>query len=284
MGKKNLIILLLGVILSIPFSLFAETIVLKSGKQVEGKIIEDAESYIKIETVDGNSVYYNKNTIEAIKLPQSDSLPLPFKTGLIDCLGKGYMLFIPKDISSASPSTFLICLPGWSISAKQDINNWAFYAAKNGFIAVDLDINYDLIRLNSDVDRLYLKISNILTSLAEEYPVLNNKVCIAGTSAGGMMSIALGLRYPNKFLAIGVVSGAKLSFGAENNLKSARGQWFYMAHGLKDKSIHISEFYSTKDQLEKNGAIIEYKVIPEGEHTLSSGAYREVIDWLSKTK
>lgn len=284
MGKKNLIILLLGVILCIPFSLFAETIVLKSGKQVEGKIIEDTESYIKIETTDGNSVYYNKNTIEAIKSPQSDSLSLSFKTGLIDCSGKGYMLFIPKDISSTSPSTFLICLPGWGISAKQDINNWAFYAVKKGFIVVDLDMNYNAIGSNSDVDRLYLKISNILTSLVEEYPVLNNKVCIAGTSAGGMMSIALGLRYPNKFLAIGVVSGARLDFGAETNLKNARGQWFYIAHGLNDKSIHISEFYSTKEQLERNGAIVQYKVIPEGAHTLSSGVYQEVVDWLSKAK
>lgn len=264
--------------------LFAETIILKSGKQVEGKILEDTEGYIKIETAEGTPIYYNKNTIETIGSPQGASSNLSFKTGLIDRSERGYILSVPKAISPTSPSAFLICLPGWGISAKQDINNWAFCAAKNGLITVGIDINYNLIRSISDVDNLYSKISNILTSLAKEYPVLNSKVYLAGTSAGGMMSIALGLRYPNKFLAIGVVSGARLSFGAENNLKNAGGQRFYLVHGQKDKSIRINEFYSTKQKLERNGAVIQHKVIPEGEHTLSSGVYREAIDWLSKVK
>ncbi|MFH1414330.1 MAG: PHB depolymerase family esterase [Candidatus Omnitrophota bacterium] len=282
-------ITLIAVLLTAPLVCFAETIMLKSGKEIAGKIIEDTETYIEVETADGESVYYNKNLIkniitDKISSLQSDSSQASLKTGLIDRSKSGYMLFIPKDTSSAQPTPFLICLPGWGISAKQDINNWAFYAGRKGFIVVDLDIDYSRIRSNSDVDKLYSKISNIILSLAEEYPASKNKVYIAGTSAGGMMSMALSLRNPDKFFAIGVISGGRLSFGAENNLNSARGQWFYMVHGRKDESIRISEFNLTKKKLERNGAIIEYKVVPEGTHTLPSGAYQEVVNWLSKAK
>jgi len=57
-----------------------------------------------------------------------------------------------------------------------------------------------------------------------------------------------------------------------------------MVHGQQDRSIPIGEFYSTKQQLERNGAIIEFSVFPEGAHTLPSRAYAEVIDWLLKVK
>lgn len=285
---RNIILTIL--LLTIPLVCFAKTIILKSGKIVEGKIVEDTESYIRIETTGGDFIYCNKNTIDVIRdngMKSSSgvgSLQVSFKTGLIDCSDKGYMLFVPKSISSASPAPFLICLPGWGISAKQDINNWAFSAGKKGFIIVDLDVDYNLVRTDYDVDRLHSKISDIIVSLAKQYPVLKDKLSIAGTSAGGMMSLALGLRYPSKFIAVGVVSGGRLNFGAENNLRNARGRWFYMAHGQKDKSVPIGEFNHTKKELEKNGAIVEYRIVPEGEHTLSSAVYKEVVDWLSKVK
>lgn len=96
------------------------------------------------------------------------------------------------------------------------------------------------------------------------------------------MAISLSLEFPDKFIAVGVVSGGRLGFGAEDNLRNARGQEFYMVHGQKDKSIPISEFRTTERRLEENGAAIEYNIIPEGEHTLSSSIYKEVVDWLAK--
>ncbi|MFH1354606.1 MAG: hypothetical protein ABIH19_00445 [Candidatus Omnitrophota bacterium] len=283
-------VLLVAVLLAVPLVCFAETIMLKSGKEIEGKITEDTETYIKLETADSRSAYFNKNLIKNIKredinpsLEKNSSQPI-LKTGLIDRSERGYILFIPKDISSAQPAPFLICLPGWGVSAKQDINTWVFHAGKKGFIVVDIDVDYSRIRSDFDLDKLYSKISNIVFSLAEEYPALKNKVYIAGTSAGGMMSMALSLRNPGQFLASGIVSGGRLSFGAEGNLNSARGQWFYMVHGRKDESIRISEFNSTKKKLEKNGAIIEYKVVQEGTHTLPSGVYQEVVNWLFNAK
>jgi len=271
-------------------SAFAETVVLKSGKSVEGKIIENTADYIKLETADGQNLYFYKNTIKDITGGNQESglataaQGASFKTGLLDRLNEGYMLYVPKDVSQNAPLPILICLPGSGISAKQDINNWAFYAAKQGFIVAGVDVNYNLIGSEGDVKGLYSRILQIIEAIAEEYPMQRNKIFIAGTSAGGMMSIALGLHYPDKFSAIGVVSGGRLGFGAEQDIRNAKGLWIYMIHGQQDKRIPVSEFFSTRAQLERNGAIIESKVIPAGEHTLSSACYKETIDWLSKVK
>jgi len=67
MEKKWLIILLLTLGLFFPDAIFAETVILKSGKQVVGVISENTDDFIKIQTTDGKDLYYYKNTIRIIK-------------------------------------------------------------------------------------------------------------------------------------------------------------------------------------------------------------------------
>lgn len=201
------------------------------------------------------------------------------KFGLSDYSVKGYMTFVTKDISSSAP--ILICLPGSTIQAKQDINNWAFTAGKRGFIVVGLDVDYTSILSFSDVEQVYSRMSSIIKSLAKEYRLKNNKLYLAGTSAGGMVSIALALHYPGKFAAVGVVSGGTLGFGAQEELRKAKGSHFYMVHGDKDERVPLKEFQSTVKLLEQNGAIIDYNIVPGGRHTLNSNVYNEVVSWIA---
>lgn len=285
MKNKRLVVIiaLLLAVFSFPNFISAETVVLKSGKTIGGKILENTDSYIKLETLDGQPIYFYKNTIASIKSDSEtsslSSVEPVFKTGLLDFSEKGYMVFVPKDISSSTP--ILVCLPGWGIKTKQDINNWAFLAGKKGFVVLGLDLDYNYIKSPSDVKEVYSKISGIVDLLVQEYRISKDKLYLAGTSAGGMMSISLALNYPGKFMAIGVVSGGRLGFAAEEKIKNAKGSCFFMIHGDKDESIPIREFQSTKKRLEQNGAIIEYNIIPGGRHTLNSNAYKEVVNWLS---
>ena len=77
MKKKNSIILFIA-ILSIPFSLFAETIVLKSGKQIEGKILEKTDEYVRIDFMGvALSYFYDQiETIDGVK-------PISAKKGIV---------------------------------------------------------------------------------------------------------------------------------------------------------------------------------------------------------
>lgn len=53
--------------LFLPAALFAETIVLKSGKEMQGKIIEQTGQYVKIELNDGAQLYYERKYIKDIQ-------------------------------------------------------------------------------------------------------------------------------------------------------------------------------------------------------------------------
>lgn len=63
MERKRLLILLL--VLCLPVSIFAETVVLKSGKTVEGKLIEKTDKYVKID-FQGVPVTYFVDEIEKV--------------------------------------------------------------------------------------------------------------------------------------------------------------------------------------------------------------------------
>jgi predicted esterase len=282
MYNRIITIMLLVMSLFFPFAAFAETVILKSGKTVEGKIIEETDNYVKLETLEGQSLYFYRNIIASIKSDSgtlNPSVEPGLKTGMMDCSDKGYMVFVPQDVSSVS--SVLICLPGSGIKTKQDINNWAFTAGKKGFIVIGLDVDYDRISSFYDVEALYSRLSGILDSLDKEYRTNKKYLYLVGTSAGGMMSIALALHFPGRFVAIGVVSGGRLGYGAQEELRNAKGANLYMVHGESDERIPLGEFQSTRKQLERNGAIIEYNIIPGGRHTLNSNAYKEVVDWLS---
>jgi len=66
MGKKELIILALGLCLCFPYPAFAETIILKSGRKVEGKIIKKTDKYIQID-FPGVPLTYYLDEIESIE-------------------------------------------------------------------------------------------------------------------------------------------------------------------------------------------------------------------------
>lgn len=70
-------------ILFFPATLFAESIVLKSGKKIEGKIIERADQYIKIE-FEGRPLYYELKYIKGIEedSPTAADVNFYLKNGL----------------------------------------------------------------------------------------------------------------------------------------------------------------------------------------------------------
>jgi tetratricopeptide (TPR) repeat protein len=73
MEKKGLIILLTAISLCFPYSAFAETVILKSGKKVEGKIIKKTDKYIQVD-FPGVPLTYLLDEIESI---EGGTLSLP---------------------------------------------------------------------------------------------------------------------------------------------------------------------------------------------------------------
>lgn len=84
MNKKRLLTLLL--VLCFPISIFAETIVLKSGKIVEGKLIEKTDKYIIID-FQGISLTYYLDEVESI---DGKLVNISKKSVIIDVSNPGY--------------------------------------------------------------------------------------------------------------------------------------------------------------------------------------------------
>ena len=175
----------------------------------------------------------------------------PAAPELIDHSDKGYLASVPANIPAGRAAPILICLPAVGITAKKDINNWASLAGQKGLAVLDLDVDYSRIASFEDVDALCGRIIDAVDSLAARYPVNKKRLYIAGTSAGGMMAISLGLRYCDVFIAVGVVSGAALRFGADVELPHAEGRRFYMVHGAKDAVVPLGMFDATRETLRK---------------------------------
>ncbi|MFH0827209.1 MAG: tetratricopeptide repeat protein [Candidatus Omnitrophota bacterium] len=57
----------------LPALLFAESVTLKSGKRIEGKILEETDQYIKIEE-DGRALYYERKFISSIEATPQETV------------------------------------------------------------------------------------------------------------------------------------------------------------------------------------------------------------------
>lgn len=66
MQKGNLRVLVVSLLFCFPCAVFAETVILKSGKKIKGRILEKTDRYLRIESEAG-ALYYELKYIEAIE-------------------------------------------------------------------------------------------------------------------------------------------------------------------------------------------------------------------------
>jgi len=93
---------------------FGEIIMFKSGKRIEGKIIEQTDNYVKLD-IQGIEVIYLNDEIAAINQSDSDS------SQQIELLYKAYTasLNAPKSQKEASPKKIVASAPSASVPTAQ---------------------------------------------------------------------------------------------------------------------------------------------------------------------
>lgn len=191
----------------------------------------------------------------------------------------GDIFILPRNATGNLP--VLVVLPGKNVPASSEKNNWEFSASKNQFAMIVMDVDYSAIQSDDAVERFHDRIRSKIGSLDSPEVTLNKKkVYLAGTSMGGMMAIALTLKYPTDYVATSVVCGSRLYFGAKQSLLNAVGRRFYLAHGSEDKVVSFQSFEETKNALEAQGAVVTTRIYPGGGHIIS-GAYNEAVNWLA---
>ena len=194
----------------------------------------------------------------------------------------GYLFSMPVVKSPTEKVGLLVVLPGKDVKAKLENDNWAFAAAQNGLALVVLEVNYAQVRQERDVDTLHDRIQAIINEARAEQPAIEGgPAFLGGSSRGGMAAIALALRHPKGYRAIGVACGAMLAMGADDDSSNAKGQSFFLVHGSLDTEVPITYFSRTVNRLSADGGFIETYVHKGAGHNLDTGDYLRIVKWMA---
>ena len=126
-------------------------------------------------------------------------------------------------------------------------------------------------------------ITSCIDTIKERFPVDPDRVCLVGFSQGCILSLAVGLSYPEKIRAIVGLSGyihpPVIKEGIEQ--RDLSGLEIYSSHGTADMVIPVDWARKTKPYLEALGVPITYSEYPVG-HGVAPQNFYEFRSWLKQ--
>ncbi|RZT36730.1 extracellular catalytic domain type 1 short-chain-length polyhydroxyalkanoate depolymerase [Cupriavidus agavae] len=159
-----------------------------------------------------------------------------FGLGIGRMAHRHYRVFVPPGVSAARPAPLLVLLHGCGQDA-------ASFAACTRVATVARDARWIVLMPEQSVPANGQRCWNwfrpmargasetallmaMIDHVVRRYPVVAERVCAFGLSAGGAMATMLGLNYPDRFAAIGSHSGAApySALNATQATKAMRGE------------------------------------------------------------
>jgi poly(3-hydroxybutyrate) depolymerase len=159
-----------------------------------------------------------------------------FTLGIGRMAQRRYRIFVPPGVTAARPAPLLVLLHGCGQDA-------ASFAACARVATVARDARWVVLMPEQSVQANAHRCWNwfrpaargasetallmsMIDHVSQRYAILANRVCAFGLSAGGAMAMMLGLRYPDRFAAIGSHSGAApySAINATQAPKAMRGE------------------------------------------------------------
>lgn len=125
-------------------------------------------------------------------------------------------------------------------------------------------------------------LDTFFVEIMEKYQVSPGNVILSGFSQGGGMTYRCGLRQPNLFAGLAVLSGTMPD--AESlraRLPEARNQPLFVAHGTVDSVLPIERGRAAHEFLEAEGYQPQYKEYPMA-HEISPEVLGDLVEWASR--
>ena len=255
--------------------LWAETIVLKSGKTVEGKIIESNEQSVKID-FQGIPLLYSRDEIEKIE-GESIAQPQPILTKAPEIINsQQYMLYIPSGIDSNKKYPLVLALsPG--ADAQSMISTWKNVSEKHKWLIFASKVS----RNGMDFKEAGGHLSSLIRQVSLNYPADRNKIIASGFSGGGQVSHYLSMYYPNIFWAI-VVNTCMIheNFSGGKSYSYPKGKIAVFLASPTD--FRYNQMKIDRDFLEGLGWKTKWIEFQGGHIIASDSAYQEAAQWLSE--
>ena len=130
-----------------------------------------------------------------------------------------------------------------------------------------------------DVQNAEDALDTFFVEVMEQYQVAPGKVLLSGFSQGGGMTYRCGLRQPNLFAGLAVLSGVLPdSAQLKERLPEDRSQPIFVAHGAMDSVLPIDRGRAAHEFLESAGYRPHYKEYPMA-HEISPEVLADLIPW-----
>lgn len=132
-------------------------------------------------------------------------------------------------------------------------------------------------------DGVQQKVNTLIDSLIARYPIDTNRIYLTGLSMGGIGTLDLAIRYPNRFAAL-VPAAFRIEDGW--NLCRVKDIPMWAFHGEKDDIIPISKARSVIDAITLCGGTPTFTTYPDLYHDCWTRTYNNpaVYDWLLTKK
>jgi predicted esterase len=195
-------------------------------------------------------------------------------------LAVSFFLICQSEVLAQTKRPLLVCLPGAGSSSARELENWKSGTKKTDFILIGLDMDYAKILDENAVNKVQARIHSAIADAIKKYGADPARVYLGGTSAGGALAIALSLKFPKAYQAVGILGGSLQDFWIRNeDMENAMLCRYLFIHGEMDPMIPLRRQQQTVRLLTEHGAHLKSEIYPDEGHALPASAYEEVKDW-----
>ncbi len=191
----------------------------------------------------------------------------------------GFVFYVPETSDGKTPLPLIVALHGGFGHGADFLWSWLREARTRGCLLLAPTSRSTTWSLNAPAaDGKVLE--SMIAFLAQKFPVDLSRVLLTGLSDGATFSLLAGLSEDSPYTAIAPLSGVlhPLNFQV-GNLERAAGRRIHLVHGALDWMFPIDLARAARDELEKAGADLVYREIPDLSHTYARDENARILRW-----
>lgn len=193
----------------------------------------------------------------------------------------GYTLYIPEYYEANSKYPLVVALHGGSGHGADFFWSWLRDARTFGFILAaptSLDRTWSLHSIATDANRL----NKMLTEISTKWNIDTKHILLTGISDGGTYTMLLSIAHQSPFTHYAPVAAAVhvlLNRSTGTITAPVKDFPIYQVHGGRDWMFPVASARLAASALEKAGAKLAYKEIPELSHNYPRDENENILKW-----
>jgi phospholipase/carboxylesterase len=191
----------------------------------------------------------------------------------------GFSFYVPERYDGSEAWPLVVALHGGSGQGRDFLWTWLREARSRRFLLLAPTARGSTWSLNGpDLDASALH--SMVDYVSEHWRVDRSRVLLTGLSDGATYTLLCGLQEDSPFTALAPLSGVlhPMNF-ANGNIERAAGRRIYLVHGALDWMFPVQIARAASEELERAGADLTYREIPDLSHTYARDENDGILSW-----